>query len=1378
MHAIMIPSLASLSAGAVLGSCGLGFSLSLLFFVEQNIGSAIVNSPSNSYYNRLKKGTAYHLDLLVIGVLNGILSMFGLPWVHAALPHSPLHVRALADVEERVDQGHIFDVIVKVRETRLSILISHVLIGLSMFMIPTPLGYIPTAVLDGLFLFLAITPLSDNQMFERFLLLVTEQCAYPPNHYIRRVPQRKIHQYTGIQLLQLAIICGFGFLGSSYTKMFFPVLLILLVPVRCVYSISPGRGSGDVVTGSEGENLFLRSTVVEGVVLRRFRDYVAIISLDGDEEFPVKVAQDFPGLGVSIRVGDVLRAFKSSHYDRASNDHVIHPIPELICCYRLDVEEVQSFLDKLENSSRTLEDFLRISLLKVDSDYQEGLSFLLQFKLTNKATDIDPDNSGWLMCGNLLCISLDASFQCPVWATIANSKDKRTKDNEVYVTFCTERNNLSDAEIITKLQHLNDQGFQAYMFESNTFYLAYGPAMDVLQCKVSHPSIQSVSHPSSQSSIQSSILSVKHVPFKEQLVYVNKCDKQPPEYLKNIKKRPDWGVIFGEPIKYSDTEQPYSYDQLINEFKDMRSMSETTKPKLDEKQLDAVEQALCNKVTLIQGPPGTGKSYVGEAVLQLLLSMDDVPENCGPILVVTYKNFALDHFLQSCLDKIPNFNSKLARVGQGGDRVGTSDDLENCKLYKLAQERRKGKDTRFQLEKKLGNQLDAMQPEIHRCVKQLRFSNRYSNIPHIFIKEADEKHLKSLFGDESDEAKRLDRMMKDKDFRVKHSDELLEMIKKPLAKWLPAKEEFHGKELDANIEFIGSRNRIEKQRDSNSDDEADAICETDPSDVYKERLGALDREEERAEQDQEESEAVPDSNDWILPEISDESKEECFYNSVTAQLLTAVRLAQLVEGEGELGNFKSILSAGNIQELNTLERIQMVYALHRQYYKSVSDRFLRLTDAVSQKCQMKKEFTDQNKINILKKRRVIGMTVSGAAIKASWLENIKWRLNTFTYLKADHQTSDDIHSLRLTHIAFLSFLSFLDLKILRQIQKTYLESESIKPSVMIVEEAAEILEPQLVAIIPSSVQHLIMIGDHKQLSPQVNYDLLRRKCNLQTSMFERLIVGGLDYTQLDTQGRMSDDIANLVRELKIYTKYETRHEVVRQKCELPSCLLKNMFFYTHTWEESEQRGTHSKYNGREAEKVVEFARYLCCHKVKPSQITILCSYRGQVKQIKTILEGQANYTSVQEIAVTTIDGFQGKENDIILLSLVRSSKDIQAKIGYLSSMNRICVAVSRARCGLYLFGNSILLKRKSTRGWKPCHGVQSSMTTVPLREPFVDCMPICVLGVKSLMPEVDIKLLEDKFNDLSKDLPSLVDDDVERDKVNKLLEKTYLHESL
>lgn len=73
---------------------------------------------------------------------------------------------------------NLFRRITKVRENRLSILISHIMIGLSLFMIPIPLKYIPTAVLDGLFLFVAVTPLSNNQMFERFLLLVTEQVTW------------------------------------------------------------------------------------------------------------------------------------------------------------------------------------------------------------------------------------------------------------------------------------------------------------------------------------------------------------------------------------------------------------------------------------------------------------------------------------------------------------------------------------------------------------------------------------------------------------------------------------------------------------------------------------------------------------------------------------------------------------------------------------------------------------------------------------------------------------------------------------------------------------------------------------------------------------------------------------------------------------------------------------------------------------------------------------------------------------------------------------------------------------------------------------------------------------------------------------------------
>lgn len=56
---------------------------------------------------RLVKGTAYHWDLLLIAIINTGLSLFGMPWIHAAYPHSPLHVRALAQVEDRVEHGHI-----------------------------------------------------------------------------------------------------------------------------------------------------------------------------------------------------------------------------------------------------------------------------------------------------------------------------------------------------------------------------------------------------------------------------------------------------------------------------------------------------------------------------------------------------------------------------------------------------------------------------------------------------------------------------------------------------------------------------------------------------------------------------------------------------------------------------------------------------------------------------------------------------------------------------------------------------------------------------------------------------------------------------------------------------------------------------------------------------------------------------------------------------------------------------------------------------------------------------------------------------------------------------------------------------------------------
>ena len=70
-----------------------------------------------------------------------------------------------------------------------------------------------------------------------------------------------------------------------------------------------------------------------------------------------------------------------------------------------------------------------------------------------------------------------------------------------------------------------------------------------------------------------------------------------------------------------------------------------------------------------------------------------------------------------------------------------------------------------------------------------------------------------------------------------------------------------------------------------------------------------------------------------------------------------------------------------------------------------------------------------------------------------------------------------------------------------------------------------------------------------------------------------------------------------------------------------------------------------------------------------------------------------SFESLAKVRITVVDNFQGEENDIIVLSLVRSNVD--SKIGFLAIENRICVALSRAKHGLYIIGNMDSLDTKS-----------------------------------------------------------------------------------
>ncbi|XP_078132885.1 solute carrier family 4 member 11 isoform X1 [Sander vitreus] len=217
-----------LSAMNVVSAMGLGFLLALLIFIDQNIVVSLTNAPEN----RLLKGTAYHWDLMLSGLINILMSVLGLPWMHAAFPHSTLHVRQLAFVEQRVEGGHLYETIVQVKETRLTSLTANIFIGVSVLLLPLPLQWIPKPVLYGLFLYIALTSIDGNQMCDRMALLLKEQTSYPPTHYIRKVPQRKIHYFTFLQMMQLLVLCTFGMYPIPYMKMIFPLFMVMLIPIR------------------------------------------------------------------------------------------------------------------------------------------------------------------------------------------------------------------------------------------------------------------------------------------------------------------------------------------------------------------------------------------------------------------------------------------------------------------------------------------------------------------------------------------------------------------------------------------------------------------------------------------------------------------------------------------------------------------------------------------------------------------------------------------------------------------------------------------------------------------------------------------------------------------------------------------------------------------------------------------------------------------------------------------------------------------------------------------------------------------------------------------------------------------------------------------
>ncbi|XP_012589315.1 PREDICTED: anion exchange protein 2, partial [Condylura cristata] len=195
----------------------------ILIFMETQITTLIISKKERM----LQKGSGFHLDLLLIVAMGGICALFGLPWLAAATVRSVTHANALTVMSKAVAPGDK-PKIQEVKEQRVTGLLVALLVGLSI-VIGDLLRLIPLAVLFGIFLYMGVTSLNGIQFYERLHLLLMPAKHHPDVTYVKKVRTLRMHLFTALQLLCLALLWA---VMSTAASLAFPFILILTVPLR------------------------------------------------------------------------------------------------------------------------------------------------------------------------------------------------------------------------------------------------------------------------------------------------------------------------------------------------------------------------------------------------------------------------------------------------------------------------------------------------------------------------------------------------------------------------------------------------------------------------------------------------------------------------------------------------------------------------------------------------------------------------------------------------------------------------------------------------------------------------------------------------------------------------------------------------------------------------------------------------------------------------------------------------------------------------------------------------------------------------------------------------------------------------------------------
>ncbi|KAF3279567.1 DNA-binding protein SMUBP-2 [Orbilia oligospora] len=265
--------------------------------------------------------------------------------------------------------------------------------------------------------------------------------------------------------------------------------------------------------------------------------------------------------------------------------------------------------------------------------------------------------------------------------------------------------------------------------------------------------------------------------------------------------------------------------------------------------------------------------------------------------------------------------------------------------------------------------------------------------------------------------------------------------------------------------------------------------------------------------------------------------------------------------------------------------------------------------------------------------------------------------------------------------------------------------------VVIIDEAGQALEAQSLIPLARGPSKCILAGDHLQLPPTIpRTDKTSSLRKLELSLFERLIKlhGPLIKRTLSVQYRMHEMIMKYPS-IGLYDSLLLADVSVRSHLlsDLPNVIKTDetqeplVFWDTnpHGGFGEDDTGAHeSKSNAMEAALCRYHLRNLLEAGVQPKDIAIITPYNAQVALLSGLIKSEFP-DAFSEIEIGSVDGFQGREKEAILLSLVRSNE--KKEVGFLADERRLNVAMTRPRRHLCVIGDSGTVARGSVflKGW-------------------------------------------------------------------------------